>query len=267
MTGTLLNIAAIIIGSLIGITIGDRLPAKMQELIMVCLGLVTLSVGIQDTLRTGNILIPLLCLLIGTIIGELLDLDTALKRFGGWLQARVQRTAPANASGNVSLAQSSVQGTAAGRARFINGFVTASLLFCIGPLAILGSVQNGINAADIKLLTIKSTLDFFAAMAFAASLGIGVAFSVLPTLIIQGGFALLGMALANSLAAGAAVLDANNPYIRELTATGGLLLMAIALLLLNVKQTRVANFLPALIIVPILIWLAAQLGITIYPAT
>ncbi len=262
MSGTFLNIVSIIAGSLIGVLIGDRLSAKMQESIMGGLGLVTLFIGMQNTFRTGNILIPLLGLLIGTIIGELLDLDAALKRFGGWLQSMVQR--------NTATAESNAQGAANAlpdaRVRFINGFVTASLVFCIGPLAILGSVQNGMNGADIKLLAIKSTLDFFGSIAFAASLGIGVAFSTLPTLVIQGGFSLLGVALISVLAAGGVPLDNDNPYIREVTATGGLLLMGLALLLLNIKQLRVANFLPALIIVPMLILLAALLHITIYPS-
>ncbi len=248
MIGTLLNIAAIIIGSLLGVLIGDRLPAKMQESVMAGLGLVTLSIGMQDVFRTNNILIPLLSLLCGTILGELLDLDAVLKRFGAWLQTQVAR--------------SSVPGdeTAAARVRFINGFVTASLVFCIGPLAILGAIQNGMNG-DIKLLVVKSTLDFFASIAFAASLGIGVAFSALPTFVIQAGFSLLGVALAGAFAVGTAALTDNNPYIRELTATGGLLLLGIALLLLNLKQLRIANFLPALIFAPLLTLLVAVLHI------
>lgn len=134
MTGTLLNIVTIIFGSLIGVWIGDRLPTKMQESIMAGLGLVTVVVGIQNGLRTGNILIPLLSLLIGIIIGELLDLDAALKGFGGWLQSQVERQSRPG------------DDLTAARLRFINGFVTASLVFCIGPLAILGSVQNGMNS-------------------------------------------------------------------------------------------------------------------------
>ena len=266
MTGTFINIGAIIMGTALGMLIGNRLPAKMQESIMAALGLVTLSVGVQNVLRTGNILIPLIGLLIGTIIGELLDLDDALKRFGGWLQNQVARVGnnddrTVNTDQLINLASN----TNEGRVRFINGFVTASLLFCIGPLAILGSVQNGIDSTDIRLLAIKSTLDFFASMAFASSLGMGVAFSILPTLVIQGGFALVGAGLASTFAQGAVGLSADNPYIRELTATGGLLLLALGLMLLNIKQLRVANFLPALLIAPLLILLATLLHITVYP--
>lgn len=259
MTGTLLNVVTILLGSLIGVQIGDRLPAKMQESIMAGLGVVTLVVGLQDAFHTGNILIPLISLIIGTIIGELLDLDAALKRFGAWLQTRVQRDAPVVTQSDVPSSGEN------GLVRFINGFVTASLVFCIGPLAILGSLQNGINIGDMKLLAIKSTLDFFASIAFAATLGIGVAFSILPTLVIQGGFSLLGIGLAGLFAASASALSADNPYIRELTGTGGLLLIAISLVLLNLKAVRVANFLPALIVAPLLILLAELLHVSLYP--
>ncbi len=289
MTGTLLNMATILIGSLIGVRIGDRLPGKMQESIMGGLGLVTFVVGLQDALHTGNILIPLFSLLIGIVVGELLDLDGALKRFGGWLQAqagRVGRSATVSvnaivdppidpAEAELRDAHTELPHTLplpahdsiAVRARFINGFVTASLVFCIGPLTILGSIQNGMDAADIKLLAIKSTLDFFASIAFASSLGIGVAFSIVPTFVIQGGFTVFGVALARIFIAGANAtpLTGDNSYIRELTATGGLLLLGIALLLLNIKQLRVANFLPALLIAPLLLLIAGLLGINVYP--
>lgn len=288
MTGTILNMATILIGSLIGVRIGDRLPAKMQESIMGGLGLVTFVIGVQDALRTGNILIPLFSLLIGILIGELLDLDSALKRFGGWLQMQAGRIGRSSAV-TVSAIDPLIDPTEAelhdahtelphqpslpthepmaARVRFINGFVTASLVFCIGPLAILGSVQNGMNAGDIKLLAIKSTLDLFSSMAFASSLGIGVAFAIVPTLIIQGGFALFGLILAHafSAAASATPLTGDNSYIRELTATGGLLLLGIALLLLNLKPLRVANFLPALLIAPLLLFIAGVVGINVYP--
>jgi uncharacterized protein len=252
LSGTLLNCIAILFGSLIGVMIGDRLTHSMRESIMAGLGLIVLVVGMQNAFRTGNILIPLLGLLTGTIIGELLDIDGAVKRFGGWLQARVQRNAAPDDE------------AAAARIRFINGFVTASLVFCVGPLAVIGSVKNGINAGDVQLLAIKSALDFFASIAFAASLGIGVAFSILPTLAIQGGFAVVGIAFAGALSASGA-LNSDNMYLRELTGVGGVMLMGIALILLNLKQVKVANFLPGLITTPLLVLIATLVGINIYP--
>jgi uncharacterized membrane protein YqgA involved in biofilm formation len=250
--GTLLNCITIFFGSLIGLKIGDRLPASMGDSIMNALGLITLIVGVQNGLRTGNILIPLIGILTGAILGELLDVDSALKRFGGWIQSR---TAGNNASASVPAA----------RARFINGFVTASLVFCVGPLAILGSIENGINPSRFQLLAIKSALDFFSSMAFAATLGVGVMFAIVPTIVIQGGFALLGWLLANAFTAGALALTGDNPYIRELTATGGLMLLGISLVLLNIKQVKVANLLPGLITTPLIVLFAGLLSINIYP--
>lgn len=244
---------AIVVGSTIGILIGNRLPKRIQESVITGLGLTTLVVGMQNALKSGNIIVPLLSLVIGVIIGEIIDLDGAFKRFGAWLQTR---------TANLGNGDTSAQA----RVRFINGFVTASLLFCIGPLAILGSIQNGINNADIQLLAVKSTLDFFASIAFSASLGIGVAFSIIPTLVLQGGFTLVGIVLGGALIAGSGgKLDAANPYIRELTGTGGLILLGIGLILLEIKQPRVSNFLPALLIAPLLVFLAARLGLQIYP--
>jgi len=252
LSGTLLNCIAILIGSLIGVLIGDRLTHSMRESIMAGIGLIVLVVGLQNAFKTGNILIPTLGMLTGTIIGEMLDIDGAVKRFGGWLQSRVQRGVQ---SGDESMNA---------RARFITGFVTASLVFCVGPLAVIGSVKNGIDANDVQLLAIKSTLDFFTSIAFAASLGIGVAFSIIPTIVIQGGFAIIGIAFASALSASGA-LRADNMYLRELTGVGGVMLLGIALILLNLKQVKVANFLPGLITTPLLVLIATAIGINIYP--
>ncbi len=136
----------------------------------------------------------------------------------------------------------------------------------IGPLAILGPIQNGINAGDIQLLVIKSILDFFAAMAFAASLGIGVMFSALPVFVYQVLFALIGMIFAGMLTSGTGgqtAIGATNPYILELTATGGLILLGLGFILLNIKQLRVANYLPALLIAPLLVLLVQVVGLNI----
>lgn len=226
---------------------------------MTGLGLTTLVIGLGNAGKSGNIIVPLLSIATGVIVGEILDLDGALKRFGGWLQLKTT-----GRTGESQRADQIEDVVTQARIRFINGFVTASLVFCVGPLTVIGSLQNGINANDTQALLIKSTLDFFAAMAFAASLGIGVAFSVITIGVFQGGLALVGMVLASVLAAGGALSD-TNPYIRELTATGGILLMGLALVLTNIKQPRMANFLPALVIVLLLVWLAASFGINIYP--
>ncbi len=241
MGGTLLNAVTVFIGTFIGLLIGQRLTEQIQESVITGLGLVTLFVGMSNATQTGNIIIPLLSIVIGVIIGELLDLAGALERFAGWLQTRF-------ASGSDDESD---------RARFITGFVTASLVFCVGPLTFVGSIQDGMGLPiGFQQLAIKSILDMFAGMAFAASLGIGVMFSIITVLGLQGGLALLGSVLGEVM---------TPPMINEMTAVGGLLLLGLGLTLLEIKRPRMANFLPALIIAPLLVVVGTALGIDIYP--
>ncbi|GAB4420029.1 MAG: DUF554 domain-containing protein [Anaerolineae bacterium] len=244
MGGTLLNSFTVLLGSSVGLLIGHRLPPRIQESVMTGLGLVTLVVGFANANETGNIILPLLSLVIGAIIGELLRLDVRLEGFAGWVQRRVQGAADdASATDR--------------RARFIQGFVTSSLVFCVGPLTFVGSIQDGMGLdSGFEQLAIKSTLDLFSSMAFAASLGIGVLFSVFTVLGVQGGLALLG-ALAGQFM--------TDPMINEMTAVGGLILLGLALVLLDIKKPRMVNFLPGLLIAPLLVELATLLGINIYP--
>lgn len=252
MAGTILNIITVLIGSVFGLLVGNRLSEKIQQSVVTGLGLVTIYVGFSNAGKSGNIIIPLLSIATGVIIGELLNIQGALERFGGWLQSRL--------SGKPAEAETS-EPTPAGdmdaRARFITGFVTASLVFCIGPLTFVGSMQDGMGLAiGFQQLAIKSVLDGFAAMAFAASFGWGVAFTVITILVIQGGLALLGSVLGAFMSA---------PMINEMTAVGGLMLIGLSLILLDIKKPRMANFLPALIIAPLIVVIATALGINIYP--
>ncbi len=244
MGGTLLNSFTVLLGSSVGLLIGHRLPPRIQESVMTGLGLVTLVVGFSNANETGNIILPLLSLVIGAVVGELLRLDVRLEGFAGWVQSRVQ--------GEASDAAASDR-----RARFIQGFVTSSLVFCVGPLTFVGSIQDGMGLnSGFEQLAIKSTLDLFSSMAFAASLGIGVLFSVFTVLSVQGGLALLG-ALAGQFM--------TDPMINEMTAVGGLILIGLGLVLLDIKKPRMVNFLPGLLIAPLLVELATLLGINIYP--
>lgn len=248
MIGTIINVIAVGIGSLLGLFIGDRLPKNIQQSVITGLALVTLSVGIQNTFLSGNIIIPLISLIIGIVIGEWLNIQSALDHFGGWLQARFSRQA-LNA-GTVATPHQETE-----RARFINGFVTASLVFCVGPMTVIGSLQDGISG-DYELLAIKSTLDFFASLAFASSLGIGVSFSIITIILVQGGLSLMGALVGEIMTA---------MMINEMTATGGLLLLALGLVMLDLKPIRVANFLPAILIAPLLVAVGTALGIDVYP--
>ncbi len=240
MGGTILNAITVLIGSALGLMIGNRLSERLQESVMTGLGLTTMVVGFGNSSESENIIVPLISLVVGVMVGELLRIDKRLEEFGGWLQGRVQRGSKA-------------EGVEDGRARFIEGFVTASLVFCVGPLTVVGSIQDGMGLQDgFDALAIKSVLDLFASMAFATTLGFGVMFSVLTVLGVQGGLALAG-ALAGEFM--------SDPMINEMTATGGIILIGLALVLLNIKKPRMANFLPALLLAPILVEVAIALGL------
>jgi uncharacterized membrane protein YqgA involved in biofilm formation len=226
MTGTILNVVTVLIGSTIGVLLGARFPEKVRQTVMAGLGIMTLIVGVGMALP-GNALIVLFSLLIGGIVGEMLDVDGRLNALGRWLEARFAR------DGQVG--------------NFTKGFVTASLVFCVGPMTILGSIQDGL-VGDYRLLAIKSLLDMFAGLAFASTLGIGVAFAGATVLVVQGGIALLAMLVGSSLGA----ITRDTPWVVQMTATGGAVIIGISLLLLDLKKIRVANFIPAILIAPLI---------------
>lgn len=226
MLGTGLNIAAILIGGALGMLLGSRLPERVRKTVIAGLGLFTLAVGFQMFLKTQNALIVLGSLLIGVILGEWWKIEEGLQWLGSVLERRF-----ANAAGDPS-------------GRFVRGFLTASLVFCVGPMAILGSIQAGISG-DISLLAIKSVLDGFTALAFASTLGLGVLFSGLVILFYQGGLTLLATQVQ---------AISSTTMMNELTATGGVILIGVAISsLLEIKKVRVGSFLPALLIAPVIV--------------
>jgi uncharacterized protein len=222
MTGTLINTATVIVGSTLGTFLRSRFPARVRQMVIWGVGLVSLVIGLQMSLTTKNILVVLGSLLTGGIIGELVRLYEGLNRLGDMLQAQL---------------------TAEKDSAFSKGFVTASLLFCVGPMTILGSIQDGLSG-DYTLLATKSILDGFASLALAASLGWGVLFAALTVLVYQGGLT-LGAGLMKTLL--------TEPMVAEMTATGGTLILAIGLNLLDLTTIRVANFLPALVVAPLVV--------------
>ena len=225
MTGTLLNIATVLLGGILGLLFSTRLSDRLRRTVVAGLGLFTLAYGIDNFLKTQNPLIVLGSLLVGGLLGEWARIEDGLQRLGQILEARF--AAGDQASG-----------------RFVRGFLTASLVFCVGPMTILGSIQNGLTG-DYSMLAIKSVLDGFGALAFASSLGAGVLFSVLVILIYQAGMSLLAAQLNTVLTA---------PMMAEMTAVGGILLLGIAISsLLEIKPIRVANFLPALVLAPVIV--------------
>jgi hypothetical protein len=239
--------------------VGNRFSQQMQQSVVTALGLITLVVGIQNAFKTGNIIIPLIASVMGVLIGEQLKIDIALENFAGWLQKRFADTSQSH--------EETYIGSMSSRERFITGFVTASLVFCVGPLTFVGSIQDGMGLAiGFQALMIKSVLDMFAAMAFASTFGVGVLFTIGTIFLIQGGLALIGSLFVQIISDPAATdALASNPIILEMTAVGGILLIGLALILLDIKKPRIANFLPALMIAPLIVWIAGLIGINIYP--
>ncbi len=237
MLGTFINVAAILIGGFIGLTVGHKIPLKFRQTIVSGMGLFTLAYGVYLFTETQNMLIPLGALILGTMVGEWLKLEERLENLGAILQAKFS---PAESS-----ASSDAQ-------RFIVGFVTASLMFCIGPMAILGSIQDGLSG-NYQMLAIKSLLDGLTSVAFASSLGAGVLFSALPVLVYQGGISLLARALGQGF-------DAS--VVAEMSAVGGVVLTGIAISnLLEIKKIRTGSFLPALVFAVLIVLGLNALGI------
>ncbi len=235
MTGTVINMIAVFIGGSVGLLVGARLPGRMRQTVIAGLGLFTASLGIQMFLDTENAIVVLGSLLVGGLLGEWWRIEDRLSDLGALLERRFTAN-KANSEGS----------------RFIRGFLTASLVFCVGPMTILGSIQDGLTG-DYNLLAIKSVLDGFAALAFASSLGVGVLFSIPVILVYQGGLSMLA-AQAQAVTTPA--------MMNEMTAVGGILLIGIAVSsLLEIKPIRVGNFLPALVIAPLIVAVLAALGI------
>jgi uncharacterized membrane protein YqgA involved in biofilm formation len=235
--GTVVNVATVLVGSGIGVLLGNRLPDRTRDVVTDGLGLVTLLVAALSASQVRDprladavggsapVLIVLGSLLLGGIAGSLLRVEDRLEGFGARLQARLAREAGS-----------------AERRRFVEGFVAASLLFCVGPLTILGSLSDGLGNGSDQLI-LKATLDGFASIAFAASFGWGVAASVLVVAVVQGSLTLVGGLLGGLLP---------EAHLLAVTATGGLLLVGVALRLLRIKQVAVGDLLPALVVAPLL---------------
>lgn len=237
MLGTWINVGTVIAGTLLGRALGERLKPEAQSTVTSVLGCVTAILGIENALerpeilasaalpaQLGFFLVVLLSVLFGALIGEAIDIERLLHRLGQFAETRLGQSG----------------------GDFGKGFVVASLLFCVGPLTILGSFQDGLQG-DYSLLATKSVLDGFAAMAFAAALGWGVLLSAVTVLVIQGGLTLSASTVEPWL---------NSIMIGAMTAAGGIILLALGLRLLEIKPIRVANLLPALILAPLFVALA-----------
>jgi len=246
--GTVVNVATVLLGSVIGVLVGHRLSQRTRDVVTDALGLVTLLIAASSATSVTDpawsravgdsapTLIVLGSLVVGGIVGSVLGIEQRLEAFGGWLQTTLQRRAGGGTGG-------------ADRQRFIEGFVTSSLVFCVGPLTVLGSINDGLgNGAD--QLFLKAALDGFAAIAFAASLGWGVAASAVAVVVVQGSLTALGAGLGDIMPPA---------QVAALTATGGLMLVGVALRLLRIRQVPVGDLLPGLLVAPLLTTLVAAL--------
>ena len=225
--GTIINTATVLAGGGFGLLIGNRIPDRIRVIIVQVIGLVTISIGLRDVMNTHNMVFPLVGMVLGAIIGELLRIEDRLEDLGELLRRKF--TKPESES------------------KFVTGFVTATLLFCVGPLTILGAIEDA-SGKTPQLYIIKGTLDGFMMIIFSALYGVGAIFSAASVFVIQGSLTLFGTSLDALL---------TDRMRLELFAAGGLAVLAIGLNLLEIKRIRLGSLLPGLVITPLLVWLFA----------
>ena len=225
--GTLINTATVLAGGGLGLIIGNRIPDRVRTIIVQVIGLVTIAIGLRDVIKTDNMVFPLVGMVLGAIIGEMLRIEDRLESLGEVLRRKFSK--PDNES------------------KFVTGFVTATLLFCIGPLTILGAIEDA-SGKTPQLYIIKGTLDGFMMIIFSALYGIGALFSAASVFVVQGSLTLFGTSLDTLL---------NDRMRLELFSAGGLAVLAIGLNLLEIKKIRLGSMLPGLVITPLLVWIFA----------
>jgi uncharacterized membrane protein YqgA involved in biofilm formation len=231
-TGTIINVITVIIGSGMGLLLRNRLSERYKSIILQGVGILTLVIGIQMTLKTENILFSLISIILGGLTGQFLKLEERLDHFADQVKRKYAKKEDRY---------------------FSEGFLTASIIFCVGPMTILGSINDGLRG-DINLLAIKSVLDGFTAIALTTTFGIGVLFSIFTIIVIQGGLTISALMIDQFF---------NEMMINEMTAVGGVIIMGIGFILLEVKKINVATFLPALVVAPVLVVIYQKLIVII----
>lgn len=225
--GTIINTVTVLGGGMLGLIIGDKIPDRIRVIIVQVIGLTTLAIGLRDVIDTANIVFPLVGMVLGGIVGELLRIEDRLVGIGEFLRRK--------------FAKNSSEST------FVNGFVTATLLFCVGPLTILGAIEDA-SGRTPQLYIIKGTLDGFMTIIFAALYGVGAIFSAVSVFVVQGSLTVFGTSLDALL---------TDRMRLELFSAGGLAVIAIGINLLEIKKIRLGSLLPGLVITPILVWVFA----------
>jgi uncharacterized membrane protein YqgA involved in biofilm formation len=221
--GTLVNVGAVVVGSAVGLLVGSRLPKRLTGIAFQGIALFSIAIGVSMAVKTANWLILVLSIVTGSVAGELIDIDRHLNRLGEFLKRKTRLRSE----------------------RFSEGMVTAFLLFCMGSMTVLGAIEEGLGGSP-NLLLAKSFMDGFASIALAATMGIGVVFSVVPLLVYQGGLTLLAGSVQNVLA---------DAVVTEVSAAGGLLLIGMGISMLGLKKIKVLNMVPALVVAGVLAWL------------
>ena len=234
MIATIINVFTIILGGLIGVTFGNRIGEKYSKGLMTVIGLITFTIGIQNVMVSNNTLVVVICLVLGTLIGMLLKLDDAINTSGDWLKAKLSRTR-------------------LGSGRFGEAFVTCTILFSVGTMTILGSIQAGLNH-DYTILLTKSIMDFVSCLAFSAALGPGAIFACIPVLLVQGSITLLASVVQPIL---------TPEVVAEMSAVGGAMFLGMSVNLLGLRQesVKVGDMLPAIFLPVLYFPLAHLLGI------
>jgi len=228
--GTIINVITVIIGSILGLLFRDRLNNVYKLIILQGVGVLTIVIGMQMALKTDNILLLLISVILGGITGELLKLEKLIESIADRIKNKFGRK-------NDEF--------------FSEGFITASIIFCVGPMTIIGSINDGLRG-DIDLLAIKSVLDGFTALALTTTLGIGVIFSIITIILIQGGITFSALFIDQFF---------NNIMIIEMTAVGGVLIVGIGFILLDIKKIKVTTFLPALVFAPVLVLIYQKINV------
>lgn len=223
MIGTIVNVAAVLIGGTAGLLVRAKLPQRYMDIAFQGIGLVTLAIGVSMTLESQNIILAIISIVVGSLIGEACDIERRMDSFANLLKQKTKSSSD----------------------RFTEGFVTASMLFCVGSMAVLGSFEDGMGLYP-KLLYTKSLMDGIAALALASSFGVGVLFSIFPVFVYQGLLTLFVSYVANFM---------NDTVVGDLTSVGGMLLLGLGLSILNIKKISVINMLPALVIIVVLSYL------------
>ena len=229
MLGVFVNVGAVIVGGLLGLLLKKGIPARVEKGVMTALGLCCSVMGIQGAMDGADMLIVIISMVLGAIIGGLINIDKGVNKLGQWVESRLRKDGD-----SVSLAE---------------GFVSATLLFCVGAMTIVGSLNSGLRG-DHSMLYAKSLLDFFAGMMMAVSLGIGVTLSAVSVLVIQGGIALLAGFIEP-------LLSAVPGSIEQISCVGNVMILAIGLNIMGITKIKVANFLPGLLVAPVAVWVAS----------